>query len=662
MRTNEPFAKALYELFSSMRFAISLLTLLAIASIVGTVLKQAEPYNNYIIQFGPFWFEFFRLLGLYDVYHASWFLLILAFLVTSTSLCIYRNAPGMLREMKSFRELVTEQSLNAFSHKHVLAHDKDAVALATQATAYFSGQGFGVRTNPRESGLLISAKRGAATRWGYLLAHSAIVLICIGGLLDGNLIFKAQQLLGSKKIETRDIPQSQVPAISRLSPDNPSFRGSVQVPEGSTADVVFLNVADGYLVQDLPFAIRLKDFRIEHYSTGQPKLFESDIVLLDREGRKIREATIAVNKPLIHDGVAIYQASFGDGGSKLAIRGWNLFAPQAQSIPVQGTVHESTRLKMGATQYQLEFTDFRLFNIENLGDEAPKSNAMHVKRDTKSQQNVGPSFQVKVRDARGAAREYHNYMLPMQIDGRAYLLSGMRESPSEAFRYLRLPLDENGKLDGFMLLRAALMNPALHGEIAARFAAKTLPPNQHGTALHARLEGSARNMLALFAEGGYSNVGKFIESRIPEAERGKASETFLRLLESQANEAFQLARQTAGQPMPKGNAHGLFIRDSLNAFSDLFFYGTPIYLQLESFQQVEASGLQLTRSPGKNLVYLGSLLLVLGIFAMLYIRERRAWLLIQPGRALFAYNTPKRTVDFEREFANHIAALERLTK
>ncbi|NBO11144.1 MAG: hypothetical protein EBV25_06305, partial [Methylophilaceae bacterium] len=43
--------KKIYELLSSMRFAVSVLTVLAIASIIGTVLKQNEPYANYIIQF-----------------------------------------------------------------------------------------------------------------------------------------------------------------------------------------------------------------------------------------------------------------------------------------------------------------------------------------------------------------------------------------------------------------------------------------------------------------------------------------------------------------------------------------------------------------------------------------------------------------------------------
>lgn len=60
-----------------MRFAVSVLTVVSIASIIGTVLKQNEPYNNYLIQFGPYWFDFFKMLGMYDIYHSAWFLLIL---------------------------------------------------------------------------------------------------------------------------------------------------------------------------------------------------------------------------------------------------------------------------------------------------------------------------------------------------------------------------------------------------------------------------------------------------------------------------------------------------------------------------------------------------------------------------------------------------------
>lgn len=663
------FGKSLFELLSSMRFAISLLSILAVASIVGTVLKQAEPYSNYIIQFGPFWFEVFKKLGLYDVYHAGWFLLILTFLVVSTSVCIWRNAPNFAREMKSFREHVSEQSLNAFKHRHEVETTLAPEALAATAQRYLEGRGYKVRSLPRDGGVLLAAKAGSWNRLGYFLAHSAIVMICIGGLMDGNLVFKAQQILGIKKIETRDIPQSQVPAISRLSPSNPSFRGSVQIPEGSNADVVFLNVADGYLVQELPFTVALKEFRIEHYSTGQPKNFESDVELFDASGNKVREATIAVNHPLIHDGIAIYQASFADGGTRLNLQGWNLLSPTVTPFPVDGAVYQKVTLSSGAGNYTLEFIDFRPFNVENMGGEtesprdtmsvlggSPVSDKRHLR-------NIGPSFQYKLRDARGQAREFANYMLPLELEGRWYLMSGVRETPNEAFRYLRMPLDADGRINSFMRLRGVLLNTELRPEIAARFARQALPQDAWGTEIEDRLKFSATQVLALFAEGGFQSLGTFIEENIPEAEREKAAGTYLRILELAAFEALQVANRQAGLPPPQADdATGWLVRDTLNSVSDLFVYGAPIYLQLLQYDEVKASGLQLTRSPGKNVVYLGSLLLTLGVFFMLYVRERRVWLRIKPGHALLAMSSAKHTIDFENEFAQHAQALDALAK
>ena len=659
----------MFELMSSMRFAISLLSILAVASIIGTVLKQAEPYSNYLIQLGPFWFDVYEKLGLYDVYHALWFLVILTFLVASTSICITRNAPNFAREMKSFREHVSEQSLNAFKHKHEADTAHSPEALAASAQRYLEGQGYKVKNLPRDEGVLLAAKAGSWNRLGYFLAHSSIVMICIGGLMDGNLIFKAQQMLGYKKIETRDIPQSQVPAISRLTPSNPSFRGSVQIPEGSSADVAFLNVADGYLVQELPFTVGLKQFRIEHYSTGQPKSFESDIELFDHAGNKIREATIAVNRPLIHDGIAIYQASFADGGTRLKLRGWNLFTPTAESFEFSGSVHQNSTLVSGAGDYTVEFNDFRPFNIENMGGEiAQTGDAMSVLggssvSDNRHLRNVGPSFQYKLRDARGQALEFSNYMLPLQLENRWYMMSGVRESPNEGFRYMRMPLDAGGNLDSFMRLRGALLNPDLRPEIAARFARQALPENAWDTEIESKLKFSATQVLALFAEGGFQSIGKFIEEKVPKSEGERAAGTYLRILELAAFEALQVANRQQGLNPPKtDDATGWLVRDTLNSISDMFVYGAPIYLQLAQYEEVKASGLQLTRSPGQNVVYFGSLLLTLGVFFMLFVQERRVWLRIKPGHALLAMSSAKHTIDFEKEFSKHTQALDTLTQ
>ena len=92
-----------FAFLSSMRFAVALLCVLGIASIIGTVLQQNQPMANYVVKFGPFWTQIFQFLGLFDVYASGWFVLIMLFLVISTALCLWRNIPPFLREMKSFR-------------------------------------------------------------------------------------------------------------------------------------------------------------------------------------------------------------------------------------------------------------------------------------------------------------------------------------------------------------------------------------------------------------------------------------------------------------------------------------------------------------------------------------------------------------------------------
>ncbi|MDP3222891.1 MAG: cytochrome c biogenesis protein ResB, partial [Rubrivivax sp.] len=102
------------ELVSSMRFSISLLSVICIASVIGTVVKQNEPLNNYVNQFGPFWADVYGAVNLYTVYSAPWFLLILAFLVLSTSLCIARNLPKIVADWSQYKEGMREQALKAF--------------------------------------------------------------------------------------------------------------------------------------------------------------------------------------------------------------------------------------------------------------------------------------------------------------------------------------------------------------------------------------------------------------------------------------------------------------------------------------------------------------------------------------------------------------------
>src|SRR3546814_7838608 len=59
------------ELLGSMRFAVSLLMFICVASLLGTVLQQNQPANNYIDQFGPFWFALFDKFSIRSEGHTS---------------------------------------------------------------------------------------------------------------------------------------------------------------------------------------------------------------------------------------------------------------------------------------------------------------------------------------------------------------------------------------------------------------------------------------------------------------------------------------------------------------------------------------------------------------------------------------------------------------
>lgn len=667
-------SRALYELLSSMRFAISLLTLLGVASIIGTVVKQNEPYNNYLNQFGPFWFPIFEKLGLYSVYNSFWFLTILGFLVLSTSACIVRQARPMVKDMKGFREHARESSLASFAHQSRLPVSLPGTQAREATLAYLTASGFTTRENSREDGILLAAKQGSWTRVGYFLAHGAIVLICVGGLLDGNLPLKIQMALGGKQLTTGNQLIAQIPAESRLGVGNWSFRGNVFIPEGKSANTAVLNVQDGILLQDLPFTVSLRKFHLEHYESGMPKRFASDILITDNATGKSVEKTIEVNKPFEFAGVMMYQASFEDGGSRLRLLGHDLRTGSTRPpFPAEAVVGESVALKEAGLDYTLELGSFRAFNIENMAVDKPDADAGRLARldkhlgsgarspTSKDMQNVGPSIQYKLRDSAGQAREYQNFMQPILQDGAWYLLSGMRDNPSAPFRFMRIPMDDDGRPDSWFAIRRVLLDSARHPELARRFTATAIGSDA-GPEVRNRMQETTARTLDLFARGGFESLGKFIESTIPEAERDKAADVFIKILEGSAWEAWKMARADAGLPaITPAAQHARLLRDTLNATNDSLHYGAPVYFQPTGFDEVRATVLQVTRSPGKPIVYLGSLLLVLGVFAMLYIRERRLFVLIKDsGEALVALSSNRKSMDVDESFRRHRDALATL--
>ncbi len=680
--------QSVLELLASMRFAIALLTIICIASVIGTVLKQNEPASNYVNQFGPFWAEVFASLKLHSVYSAWWFLLILAFLVVSTSLCIARNTPKILADLKSYKENIREQSLKAFHHKAEGTLTETPEVAAHRLGQLLATGGWKVKLQSRDSaqgkGWMIAAKAGAANKLGYIAAHSAIVLVCVGGLLDGDLMVRAQMWFGGKAVYNGGGLIADVPEQHRLSERNPAFRGNLMVAENTASSTAILSQSDGILLQELPFSVELKKFIVEYYSTGMPKLFASDIVIHDKATGAKQDARVEVNHPASYKGIEIYQSSFDDGGSTVKLQAVPM---SAATVPfeVEGVIGSSTDLSNGKDKLRLEFTGLRVINVENMAGATAQGvdvrkvdlrsaidqrmGAGHKTTETKELRNVGPSVSYKLRDAAGQAREYNNYMAPVDTgDGVPVFLLGMRENPGEPYRYLRPPADENGELTGFIRLRAALADPALRERAVQRYARQVVDPQRPD--LSRQLADSAARALGLFAGlekvkgqqvAGLQALSDFLETNVPEAERARAGEMFVRILNGALLELDRVAREQARvKPLPADKLQG-FMAQSVLALSDAPFYPAPMTFMLKDFKQVQASVFQVARAPGKNVVYLGCLFLILGVFAMLYVRERRLWVWLSPqgdgARAQLALSANRQTLDLDREFDQLAARL-----
>ena len=646
-----------FAFFSSMRFAVALLSVLAIASVVGTVLQQNQPKQNYVVKFGAFWTEIFEFLGLFDVYASAWFTLIMLFLVLSTGLCMWRNVPPFLREMRSFRTQTTAKSLAHMKHTALLPSSLGS--LKTEIAAkYWQVNGFQTRITSREDGsVLLSAKKGAMNKWGYIFAHAAIIVICLGGLVDSNLLLKIGMLTGKIVPDTSSQYARDFQAASRLSASNLSFRANAEVVEGQTIEAAFINADKGLLLQELPFTLELKKFHIDFYNTGMPKDFASDIVVTDKASGKRVAQTIRVNHPLTINGITIYQSTYGDGGSDVRFQSWDLRGANPPVL-LDAVSQRAFPLDLGKEKYQFELGELRVFNVENTAAGETAQHDVRSVAQPKQFQNVGPTISFKLRDAAGQAHEYVNYMLPLEREGAKFFATGERSDINAPYRWLMLPADQNNKLDSFMALRATLMQPEKRAQIV-QTAVSNVNENMRGD-----FKLAVENLLRQFAEGGYIAINEHIQQNVPAEAQKKTGEIMYQILYSSMDVALtQALNDFRLPPMAAGEARNRFILNSMDGYTALTRFQSPVLLQMDTFKQVNMSGLQMTKSPGASLVYLGSVLLVLGTIFMFYIREKRAWLLFnRAGEIRFAMSATRSERELAHEFPEHLAKLETLAR
>ena len=93
--------------------------------------------------------------------------------------------------------------------------------------------------------------------------------------------------------------------------------GSMLIYEGQSENRVLTKSFDS-VIHQLPFSIKLKDFRIDYYEGQVVRDYFSDVAVIDGD-REVLTKTIEVNGPLYYGGYHFYQHSYGDLGKEYTV-------------------------------------------------------------------------------------------------------------------------------------------------------------------------------------------------------------------------------------------------------------------------------------------------------------------------------------------------------
>ena len=284
---------AAWRLLTDVRFAVLLITLLALAGLVGMLVRQfpitkADDPARYAAELatmhaawdplpaGSFIVEAFDALGLFSVFSTPWFLLLMTVLVISIICCTLDRTPRLWRSVSHVR---VEQPAAFFDtgREHRAALSGGGEAAFDRVQRAFGKRHFRRRqTTQADGATYVYGDRNQYQKMATLLTHAGLVLFLAGG------------------------------AITVAA----GFETVVFVGEGATAPVQSVGTPGNLLIKNNAFfAPRREDGSFADFSTD---------LSVYRDGEEIARETVRVNDPLRLEGFVFHQNTFGPA-AELAI-------------------------------------------------------------------------------------------------------------------------------------------------------------------------------------------------------------------------------------------------------------------------------------------------------------------------------------------------------
>ena len=327
---------ALWNFFASVKLALVTLFVLAVASIIGTIVPQKEEAAKYIELYGENIAKFFSLLDIQDMYNSWWFVSMLVLFSLNLIVCTIERFPHIWK-------VVTLDNLATTSvdrlGKMAMSRKFSTMVACDLASAkvkeLMNGAGWKISQAEKDGGTLLFSQKGAYTRLGVIIVHVSILVIFAGALIGSFYGYKA----------------------------------SVMVPEGGSTPQVYQSNAEHTPIP-LGFTLRCDDFQLTYYDTGMPKEYRSDLAVI-KDNKVVLTKSIVVNDPLQYGGLTFYQSSYQpvDGQFSILIQNETTKAEQKFIIsPRQENKWLSESVTFGITdisgpdmmkryQYKIWFSD-----------------------------------------------------------------------------------------------------------------------------------------------------------------------------------------------------------------------------------------------------------------------------------------------------------------
>jgi len=326
-------AELFWSLMNSMKFAVHLLIILTVVSLLGVLLPQFPPNGFtgtlpelYLSKYGSVVGGLFVFLGLYHVFTVWWYYLLLMLLCLNITVCSVKRLGAIFSTVRRVDFLNGEEKYRKQSNNRVIR-----LGLAVEQAAGTVGQilrksGYDVSfsSDKSQDARLLYARRGAFSHFGPFLTHISMVIIIIGAAVSYMLSFDHFQWLAPGEV-------IEVPNLSYMA--SPTYQLEVMAQRlagafGIEREPSSLTIADRVvrtsdwrrLPQDLSvgrkFHVKLEKFDALFTPQGRPKAYLSTVTVLGPEagGEELYSYLIKVNDPLVHDGVYFYQSSYSPGG------------------------------------------------------------------------------------------------------------------------------------------------------------------------------------------------------------------------------------------------------------------------------------------------------------------------------------------------------------